>query len=202
MSLDPPNDSPVIVQLDARPINSTIHLADYDPRWPAWYAKEEAKLTRALEGLDHTLWHVGSTSVPGLAAKPLIDILLAVPDAAVARGDAADGSGQSDADREADYVDRIESTGYRLHLREPNWHEHRLFKGPRPPVNLHVFSAGSSEITRMLAFRDRVRAHDDERALYEAEKRRLAAQVWARTQDYADAKSTVVEAIIARALAG
>ncbi|MFO1015184.1 MAG: GrpB family protein [Caulobacteraceae bacterium] len=186
MSLDPPNDSPVIVQLDARPINSTIHLADYDPRWPAWYAKEEAKLTRALEGLDHTLWHVGSTSVPGLAAKPLIDILLAVPDAA----------------READYVDRIESTGYRLHLREPNWHEHRLFKGPRPPVNLHVFSAGSSEITRMLAFRDRVRAHDDERALYEAEKRRLAAQVWARTQDYADAKSTVVEAIIARALAG
>lgn len=180
-----PTDGPIIIQLDARPINSTIHLDAYDPRWPAWYAKEEAKLAAALGDLPHSLWHVGSTSVPGLAAKPLIDILLAVPDAA----------------READYVDRIESTGYRLHLREPEWHEHRVFKGPRPPVNLHVFSAGSSEITRMLAFRDRLRAHEDERALYEAEKRRLAAMVWPRVQDYADAKTGVVEAIIARALA-
>ncbi len=178
-------DGPRIIQLDARPINSTIHLDDHDPRWPAWYAKEEAKLATALGDLPHTLWHVGSTSVPGLAAKPLIDILLAVPDAA----------------READYVARIEATGYRLHIREPEWNEHRLFKGPRPPVNLHVFSAGCPEITRMLAFRDRLRAHDDERALYEAEKRRLAAIVWPRVQDYADAKTEVVEAIIARAIA-
>ena len=77
-----------------------------------------------------------------------------------------------------------------------------MIKGDDPMVNLHVFTAGSGEITRMLAFRDRCRAVPEERDLYERTKRALAARVWRHVQHYANAKSEVVEAIIARALAG
>jgi GrpB-like predicted nucleotidyltransferase (UPF0157 family) len=76
-----------------------------------------------------------------------------------------------------------------------------MFKGPDTDINLHVFSAGCPEIERMLAFRDRLRTHDDERRLYEDAKRDLAARDWAYVQGYADAKGEVVEAIIERAQA-
>lgn len=127
--------------------------------------------------------HVGSTSVPGLAAKPIIDILLLVSDP---------------ADEDA-YVPQLEAAGYLLHGREPGWHQHRLLRGTEPPANVHVFAIGSSEVERMLLFRDRLRAHPDERELYERAKRELAARRWGYVQDYADAKSQVVEEIIARA---
>lgn len=127
--------------------------------------------------------HVGSTSVQGLAAKPIIDILLLVSD-------------PSDEDA---YVPQLEAAGYLLHGREPGWHQHRLLRGTEPPANVHVFAIGSSEVERMLLFRDRLRAHPDERELYERTKRELAARQWGYVQDYADAKSQVVEEIIARA---
>ena len=129
--------------------------------------------------------HAGSTSVPGLSAKPVIDIVLAVPDS----GD------------EAAYVPDMLAAGYRLTIREPDWFEHRLFKGPDTNVNLHTFTEGSPEIQRMIAFRDRLRSHPDELAEYEATKRELAGRTWAFVQDYADAKGRVVEGIITRALA-
>ena len=96
----------------------------------------------------------------------------------------------------------MEAGGYVLRIREPDWHEHRLFKGPDADINLHVFTDGSSEIARMLAFRDWLRARDDERDLYLQTKRELAARHWVYVQDYADAKGEVVEGIIARAVAG
>ena len=86
-----------------------------------------------------------------------------------------------------------------LRIREPDWHEHRMFKDSDPSVQVHVFAADSIEIVRMLAFRDRLRTHDDERDLYLATKRALAARHWTYVQDYADAKGEVVEGIIARA---
>jgi GrpB-like predicted nucleotidyltransferase (UPF0157 family) len=95
----------------------------------------------------------------------------------------------------------MEAGGYVLRIREPDWLEHRVFKGPDTDVNVHVFAADSPEIVRMLAFRDRLRTHDDERQRYEATKRELAARHWTFVQDYADAKGDVVEGIIARALA-
>ena len=107
----------------------------------------------------------------------------------------------ADSADEPAYVPRWRPAGYRLRIREPEWHEHRLFKGPDTDVNLHTFSAGSPEIDRMLAFRDRLRTHDDERERYLATKRELAARHWVFVQDYADAKGEVVEGIIARALA-
>jgi GrpB-like predicted nucleotidyltransferase (UPF0157 family) len=162
-----------------------IHLADYDPGWPVSYDREAARIRAALGDRVLVLEHAGSTSVPGLSAKPVIDIVLGVADPA----------------DEPAYVPDLVAAGYALHIREPDWHEHRMFKDRDPSVQVHVFAADSPEIVRMLAFRDRLRTHEDERRLYEATKRELAARQWAFVQDYADAKGEVVEGIIARALA-
>jgi GrpB-like predicted nucleotidyltransferase (UPF0157 family) len=124
--------------------------------------------------------------VPGLAAKPVLDVLLLVPD-------------PSD---EAAYVPQLEAAGFLLHLREPDWQQHRFLKSYDPVVQIHAFAEGSEEAERMLVFRDRLRRDDGDRALYEETKRRLAEQNWERVQDYADAKSEVVEAILARARTG
>jgi GrpB-like predicted nucleotidyltransferase (UPF0157 family) len=166
--------------------NAPITLAEYDVEWPEHYAREEARIRGALGDRALQLEHVGSTSVPGLAAKPIIDILLVVANSA----------------DEPAYVPALEAAGYVLRIREPDWHEHRLFKGPTININLHVFSAGSSEIERLLLLRDRLRSDPAERHLYEQTKRQLAARTWRHVQHYADAKSAVVEAIIARARAG
>jgi GrpB-like predicted nucleotidyltransferase (UPF0157 family) len=169
----------------ATPHNATIHLADYDPAWPSQYAAEAAKIRAALGEAALVLEHVGSTSIPGIPAKPIIDILLAVADS---------------ADEDA-YVPALTAQGYRLHLREPDWEQHRVMKGVNPDVNLHVFTVGSREIARMVGFRDRCRSHPEERRLYLETKQALAGQVWRHVQHYANAKGEVVEAIIARALA-
>jgi GrpB-like predicted nucleotidyltransferase (UPF0157 family) len=162
-----------------------IELAEPDPTWPELFAREAERI-RSLLGDDVLLLeHVGSTSVPGLPAKPIIDILLIVPDS----GD------------EPTYVPRLEAAGYVLRIREPDWHQHRVFKGPDTNVNVHVFSSGSTEIDRMLGFRDRLRSHPDEFERYLSAKRDLAARDWEFVQQYADAKSDVIEAIIGRAQA-
>jgi GrpB-like predicted nucleotidyltransferase (UPF0157 family) len=165
---------------------TTIHLADYDPEWPRLFEREATRIRSILGDRVRRLEHVGSTSVPGLSAKPVIDIVLAVPDSA----------------DEPAYVPDMQAAGYVLRIREPDWFEHRLFKGPDTNVNLHTFSADCREIDRMTGFRDWLRAHDDERALYEGTKRELAAREWKYVQHYADAKTEVVEEIIARAQAG
>ena len=163
-----------------------IHLAPADPGWPEQYAEVAARIGQALGSVAVMVAHVGSTSVPGLAAKPVLDVLLLVPDPA----------------DEAAYVPQLEAAGFLLHLREPDWHQHRLLKADDPVVHVHVLADGSEEAERMLLFRDRLRTNDDERALYEETKRRLAQRTWEQVQDYADAKSEVVEAIIARARTG
>jgi GrpB-like predicted nucleotidyltransferase (UPF0157 family) len=161
-----------------------ILLVPYDPCWPGLYAREAERITSLLGGQVLRLEHVGSTSVPGLAAKPIIDILLVVADPA----------------GEDSYLPPLEAAGYRLVIREPDWHEHRALKGPDTNINLHVHGPGSPEIGRMLSFRDRLRSSDADRRLYEATKRELAARTWKYVQNYADAKSAVVEEIMQRAL--
>lgn len=151
--------------------------------WPGWFRQAETRIRAALGDRARLVEHVGSTSVPGLAAKPIIDVVLAVDDP----GD------------EASYVDALESAGFLLFVREPGWREHRFFRGADPVVNLHVFAVGDAEIERMVRFRDHLRTHPDDLALYERTKRELAARTWAVVQDYADAKSAVVEQINARA---
>jgi GrpB-like predicted nucleotidyltransferase (UPF0157 family) len=93
----------------------------------------------------------------------------------------------------------LEAAGYVLRIREPALDEHRMFKGPDTNVNLHVHSAGSVEVERVIAFRDRLRASASDRDLYLRTKRELAAREWRFVQNYADAKTAVIEEILARA---
>ncbi len=165
------------------PLVGRIYIADYDPEWPRLFAREAERVLVALGDRVLLLEHVGSTSVPGLAAKPRIDMLLVVANSA----------------DEPAYAPALEAAAYLLHIREPDWYEHRLFKGPATDINLHVFSQGCPEIARMLLFRDWLRGHEADRRLYERTKRDLASRNWKYTQNYADAKTTVVEEILARA---
>ncbi len=160
-----------------------IHLAEYDAAWPELFAREAERIRAVLRAVVVRLEHVGSTSVPGLAAKPIIDIALTVPDS-------------SD---EPAYVPAMEAADYVLRIREPDWFEHRLFGGPDTEVNVHVFSAGCPEVARMVRFRDHLRADRADRELYERTKRELAARRWKYVQHYANAKSEVVAEIMARA---
>lgn len=163
--------------------NASIHIAEYDPSWPAIFEREAQRIRSALGDGIVQLEHVGSTSVPGLAAKPRIDILLVV----------------EDSSEEPSYVPALESAGYILRIREPDWYQHRVFNGPDTDLNLHVFSAGCIEIDRMIGFRDWLRTHPEDRALYERTKRDLASRQWKYVQNYADAKTAVVEQTLARA---
>jgi GrpB-like predicted nucleotidyltransferase (UPF0157 family) len=168
------------------PHNTTIELAEYDPRWPALYEREAVHVRDVLDTKALRLEHVGSTSVPGLAAKPIVDMVLVVAD-----------SRDEDA-----YVPALEGAGYVMRIREPDWYEHRLFKGPNTNVNLHTFSEDCVEVDRMVAFRDWLRTHPDDRELYESAKRELAAREWRHVQNYADAKFAVVAEIMERAHPG
>jgi GrpB-like predicted nucleotidyltransferase (UPF0157 family) len=167
----------------AKLADGKVVLVPYDPAWPVMFEREEARVRAALGDRVRRLEHVGSTSVPGLSAKPVVDMVLAVPDS-------------SD---EAAYLPDMEAAGYILRIREPDWFEHRLFKRDDTVIGLHTFSDGSSEIRKMLLFRDWLRAHDDDRDLYERTKLELAGRRWEFTQQYADSKSVVVGDILARA---
>ena len=165
-----------------QPLLASIRLCDYDPGWPREFQLHAEQIQAVLGECVLGIEHVGSTAVPGLPAKPVIDIVLVLADSA---GEAA-------------FAPALENAGYRLRIREPGWHEHRMFQGPENGVNLHVFSVGCPEIDRMLAFRDRLRANAADRELYALTKRTLANQVWKYTQNYADAKTAVIEEILKR----
>jgi GrpB-like predicted nucleotidyltransferase (UPF0157 family) len=135
---------------EVKPLSGRIVLVDYDPRWADLFEREAARIRTVLAKEALRIEHVGSTSVPGLPAKPIVDVVLVVTDSA----------------DEGAYLPALASTGYRLHVREPHWHEHRMFKGPHTDINLHTFSAGCLEIDRMLLFRDWLRANPADRQLY------------------------------------
>ncbi len=167
-------------------LTGPVVLVDYDERWPQLYRREAERISGVLGDRMLLVEHVGSTSVPGLPAKPIIDIVLVV---AVSADEPA-------------YLPALQAAGYRLVIREPDWYQQRVLKGPDTNVNLHVFSAGCAEVERMLAFRDRLRAHDGDRDLYLRIKRELATRDWTYIQNYADAKTDVVTDILRRAGAG
>jgi GrpB-like predicted nucleotidyltransferase (UPF0157 family) len=175
------------------PVNGPIKVVPYDPAWPTMYDRERQRIGAALGDRALEIHHIGSTSVPGLAAKPIIDILLVV---------------EACADDPA-YIPDLEAAGYVLRIREPDESDllftgtepHRVFKGSEIDLNLHVWSKGSAEIERNLLFRDWLRANDDDCDLYQRVKLELAGQNWDNVQQYADAKTDVIEAIRQRALA-
>ena len=198
-------DHPIVSDPDGpeylRPRESAqeVVLVEHDPRWELAYAREESRIREAVREARVELHHVGSTSVAGLVAKPILDILLLV----------------RDSTDEASYAPALQEAGYDFHLREPHWHQHRLFKqgtshsdaaggpaGDGMKVNLHVFTVGSSEAGRMLVFRDWLRTHPADRDLYQRTKRDLAGRRWQFVQEYADAKTAVVTEILQRASLG
>ena len=168
---------------ELKPLSGRILIVNYDPQWPELFAREADRIRAVLGDRALRIEHTGSTSVPGLAAKPVIDMLLVVTDSA----------------NEDAYVRNLQAAGYVLRIRESNWYEHRMFQGPDAEINLHVFSSGCPEIDRMLMFRDWLRSNASDRDLYARTKLALAQKEWKYVQNYADAKTVVIEEIIARA---
>lgn len=168
------------------PEKRDIVIADHDPAWARRFEGERDRIVTALGERARAVHHIGSTAVPGLAAKPIVDIILVV----------------EDSSDEPAYLPDLEAAGYELRVREPEWDEHRMMRTPAHDVHVHIFTEGSSEIARHLEFRDWLRKHDDDRVLYERTKRELAARDWPTMQDYADAKTEVVTGIMARATGG
>lgn len=165
------------------PLAGRILIVDHDPRWSELFRREADRIRAVLGSRVLRIEHTGSTSVPGLVAKPVVDMLLVVTDSA----------------DEDTYVPALEAAGYVLRIRETNWYEHRMFNGPDTEINLHVFSSGCPEIDRVLMFRDWLRNNAADRDLYASTKLALARKKWECVQHYADAKTSVIEAIIARA---
>ena len=158
-----------------------IKILDYDPDWPKKFETHSKRIADVLGQAALRIEHIGSTSVPGLAAKPIIDILIVVQDSA----------------DESAYLPLLEAVGYILRVREPDWNEHRMFRTPEKDVHIHIYSDGCPEIERNLAFRDRLRRNVEDCRRYEQTKRKLAAQEWPDMNAYAEAKTGVIESIIA-----
>ncbi|GAA4760254.1 GrpB family protein [Nocardioides endophyticus] len=154
-------------------------LADYDPNWPGWYASHERRVATAL-GTAVQIEHIGSTSVPGLAAKPILDILVTVEDITA----------------EEDYLDQLLDAGYELRVREPG---HRMVRTPARDVHVHIHEVGDHEALDLLSFRDHLRSEPGDRDLYERTKRALIDQDWADMNAYAGGKTAVIVEIMERA---
>ena len=158
----------------------SIVVVPYRPDWTETFRRHREHIAAALGAGALGIDHIGSTAVPGLDAKPIVDMLLAVADS---------------ADEDA-YVPAMENAGYVLRVREPEFEEHRMFRTAERDVHVHVLSDGSAEIERYLRFRDALRAAPHLRERYQTLKLTLAAQDWPDMNAYAGAKSELVEAII------
>lgn len=160
-----------------------IVICPYDPTWPAQFDLHAARVVEALGARALRTVHIGSTAVPGLAAKPIVDMLLVVEDSA----------------NEHDYLPLLEQVGYVLRVREPHPDEHRMLTNADRNLHLHVYSQGSGEIDRYLLLRGLLRTDADARTRYEIEKRRLAGLDWPTVDDYARAKTGIIERLICSA---
>jgi len=163
-----------------------VEVVAADPAWPAMFALLEERIHTALGDAALAVEHVGSTAVPGLAAKPIIDVDLTVADS---------------ADEDA-WLPQLEAAGFTLVIREPWWHEHRCLTAADPRCNLHVFPPDCPETIRHTLFRDWLRDHPEDRARYEAAKLGAASattDAGGHVMDYNARKEPVIRAIYDRA---
>jgi len=168
------------------PEKRAIEIVPYSPEWPVRYKRHAARIADALGATARRIEHIGSTAVEGLAAKPIVDMLVVVPDAA----------------DEDSYLPQMLAAGYELRVREPDFEQHRMFRTPERDVHVHVFPEGAGEIDRYLIFRDALRNDRQARREYETLKRELSKADWADMNEYAFAKADVIEAIVQRGRAG
>lgn len=185
----PPSDDPaafdayldLVLVGGRRPVDRVV-LAEPDPAWADRFAVEAGRVAAALGPAARGVDHVGSTAVPGLAAKPVVDLVVTV----------------ADPDDEDAYLPALEAAGYELRVREPG---HRMLRPADGGAHVHVYAQGDPAVSDLLALRDRLRADEEDRRRYEAEKRRLADRPWPDVNHYAEAKSAVIAEILGRARA-
>ena len=166
-----------------------VEITDYDPRWPLLFDEEAARIRDVLRGLGHySIEHFGSTSIPAVAAKPIIDIMLIVPDVWLWQ----------------QLISPIESLGYVYWPENPRKDRMFFVKG-MPPFgthrthHLHVRSPGDCESE--LVFRDYLRCHPEAASRYDALKRALAVRFPTDRDAYSNAKAKLVAEIVAEATA-
>ncbi|KAI3324635.1 GrpB domain protein [Xylariaceae sp. AK1471] len=176
-------DPKYIERIDTRPLKP-LKIVEYREEWPAMYAEVEKRIRQALGDRAVLIQHVGSTSVPGLAAKDIIDVDLVV----------------TDPEDEESYVPDLQAAGFQFLLREPAWYQHRFFGHKQPYTNLHVFGSDSSEVARHRLFRDWLREHEDDCNRYAAAKREAEASAAAgeRNEHYNNRKAPVLRDILRR----
>jgi GrpB-like predicted nucleotidyltransferase (UPF0157 family) len=170
------------LELVGGPEPLTVSLAEHDPRWAERFREHRDRILAALAGRDVEVHHIGSTAVPGLAAKPVVDLVVVVDDITA----------------EEDHVEPLLAAGYVLRVREPG---HRLVRTPERDVHVHVYGRGDRAVEDYLLLRDHLRRDEGDRNRYEAVKRDLVTRRWEDTNDYADAKTAVITAIKERARA-
>ncbi|MDZ5143292.1 GrpB family protein [Microbacterium testaceum] len=158
-----------------------IEIVDPDAAWPGVFEMLRSRIDGALGDRVLEIGHVGSTSVPGLAAKPVIDIDLTV----------------ADTDDEDAYVPALEALGFVLRVREPWWLGHRCLVSAEPAANLHVWPPDSPEAARHRLFRDWLRADELDRQRYAAVKREVVAD--GLMSEYNARKEGVIREIYTRA---
>lgn len=166
--------------------STLVDVVDYDPAWPSVFSALADRIRDALGWRAIVVEHVGSTAVPGLPAKPVIDIDLTVADPA----------------DEAAYVPALEAVGFELRVREPWWYQHRVLRADEPRCHLHVFGFDSPELVKHRIFRDWLRGNPEERERYAQVKREASAASTAAGEDamaYNARKEQVVREIYDRA---
>ena len=173
---DPVHETELLGGVETR----TIVVVPYRPEWPGLFRRHAERIAAALGGAALQIEQIGSTTVPELAAKPIIDMLVVV-----------ENSGDEDA-----YLPVMESCGYVLRMREPEFEEHRMLRTPDGDVHVHVLSRGSPEIRRYLRFRDALRGNAAFRAKYQGLKQALARQNRPDMNAYAAAKTELIEEIL------
>ncbi len=180
-----PTDEEIAAARVTTPSAETVEVVAPDPAWPAWFEQVRDQITSALGDRALSVEHVGSTSVPGLWAKPVIDVDLTVAD-----------SGDEPA-----WLPDLERAGFELRVREPEWEEHRLLRGLGPATNVHVFSTGAREPRRHAMFRDWLRSHPDDLAAYAEVKRSVARRGFTDAMLYNNEKAWIVYDIYEKILA-
>jgi GrpB-like predicted nucleotidyltransferase (UPF0157 family) len=155
-----------------------IVLVEYDPSWPLRFEGERDRIAQALGALGVRIEHIGSTSVPGLAAKPVVDILVTV----------------ANLEDESAFLVPLQQAGYELRVREPG---HRMLRTRERDVHIHIWTDSNPEVGRHMRFRERLRSSPEARDAYARLKRELATREWSDVNEYADAKGQLIESILA-----
>jgi len=164
-------------------MNEPVRVIEYDPRWPRLYEEEKGRIRDALGNAALDIQHIGSTAVPGMGAKPIIDIMVSVPELAAAER----------------CVQALESLGYEF--RGEAGIPGRLFFGKGTPRthHLHMVEQESDFWKSHILFRDLLRGHPDEARRYHKLKRQLAARFGADREAYTEGKASFVESVLAKA---